>query len=170
MSPPIELFRRLSTGVYVVGVQHGGRSNAFTAAWVTQVSFDPLLVCLSINPENFSHSLLRPGSSFVINVIGKSRLDLVRHFGTQSGRDVDKLAGQRWRPGALGAPFLLEAAAYLECRLEGSMRAGDHELALGRVVGGAVIDDTAVPMIYAETDDLDGSSELYPASFKEGRR
>ncbi len=58
MSAPIELFRRLSTGVYVVGVAHEGRANAFTAAWITQVSFDPLLVALSVNPQNFSHSLL----------------------------------------------------------------------------------------------------------------
>jgi hypothetical protein len=45
------------------------------------------------------------------------------------------------------------------------MPAGDHELALGRVIGGAVINDTAEPMTYAETGDLDGSSELYPPSF-----
>ena len=43
-----ELFRRLSTGVYVVGVAAGERRNAFTAAWLTQVSFDPLLVAGTI--------------------------------------------------------------------------------------------------------------------------
>ncbi len=165
MAPPLELFRRLTTGVYVIGVHHDGRSNAFTAAWVTQVSFDPLLVVLSINPENHSHNLLRQSSAFVINVLRGGRLDLARHYGTQSGRDLDKLAGQRWRPGALGAPILLDAAAYLECRLDKTVPAGDHELALGRVIGGAVINDTAEPMTYAETGDLDGSSALYPPSF-----
>ena len=45
MSPTlVDLFRTLTTGVYVIGVAHGGRANAFTAAWVSQVSFDPLLV------------------------------------------------------------------------------------------------------------------------------
>ena len=37
------LFQRLTQGVYVVGVAHADVRNAFTAAWVMQVSFDPLL-------------------------------------------------------------------------------------------------------------------------------
>lgn len=45
------LFQRLTQGVYLVGVSHGDRRNAFTAAWVMQVSFDPLLLALSINPS-----------------------------------------------------------------------------------------------------------------------
>jgi flavin reductase (DIM6/NTAB) family NADH-FMN oxidoreductase RutF len=165
---PIELFRRLTTGVYVVGVAHEGRHNAFTAAWVTQVSFDPLLVALAVNPQNLSYSLLRQSGGFVLNMLGRDQLDLARHFGTQSGRDRDKLLGQRWRPGTLGAPILENAAAYLECRITGAVAAGDHELVLAEAVGGEVIDDTAQMMVYAQTGDLDGSSELYPRSFEKG--
>src|SRR5262245_64997928 len=47
------LFQRLTQGVYVVGVAHGAVRNAFTAAWVMQASFDPLLLALSINPHHF---------------------------------------------------------------------------------------------------------------------
>ena len=53
------LFQRLTQGVYVVGVAHGEVRNAFTAAWVMQVSFDPLLLALSINPHHSSYGLLR---------------------------------------------------------------------------------------------------------------
>ena len=48
------LFRTLTQGVYVIGVAHGEERNAFTAAWVMQVSFDPLLLALSINPGHSS--------------------------------------------------------------------------------------------------------------------
>ena len=167
MSTPIELFRRLSTGVYVVGVAHQGRMNAFTAAWITQVSFNPLLVALSINPKNLSYSLLTASRVFVLNMLKEDQLELARHFGTQSGTDLDKLAGQRCRPGRLGAPILEDAAAYLECRVMSSITAGDHEIVLGTPVGGEVIDDTAEVMMYAQTGDLDGSSELYPRTFEQ---
>ena len=50
------LFQRLTQGVYVVGVAHGEVRNAFTAAWVMQVSFDPLLLALSINPHHSSYA------------------------------------------------------------------------------------------------------------------
>jgi flavin reductase (DIM6/NTAB) family NADH-FMN oxidoreductase RutF len=42
------LFQCLTQGVYVVGVANGEMRDAFTAAWVMQVSFDPLLLALSI--------------------------------------------------------------------------------------------------------------------------
>src|SRR4051794_11619174 len=87
------LFRRLTAGVYVVGAARGQQRDAFTAAWVMQVSFDPLLLAVSINPGNASYPLLRAGAGFTISVLRQGQLDLARRFGTRSGRDEDKLAG-----------------------------------------------------------------------------
>jgi len=47
------LFQRLTQGVYLVGVAHAERRNVFTAAWVMQVSFGPMLLALSINLAQF---------------------------------------------------------------------------------------------------------------------
>jgi flavin reductase (DIM6/NTAB) family NADH-FMN oxidoreductase RutF len=159
------LFRRLSSGVYVVGAAHGDQRNAFTAAWVMQVSYDPLLVALSINPQHATYPLLRRSGVFTVNVLKSGALDLARRFGTRSGRDVDKLAGVAWRPGNSGAPILEAALAYFDCEVVGSVEAGDHELVVARVIDGRVLDATATPMTYAETGDLDGSGSLYPAFF-----
>ena len=162
---PLDLFRALTTGVYVVGVAHGGRTNAFTAAWVTQVSFDPLLLALSVNPEHDSYSLLRDSRAFAVSVLARGQVELARHFGCRSGREVDKLAGIRWRAAASGAPILLDAVAWLECRLVGQITAGDHELVLGEAVGGQVLARGAEPLGYRETGNLDGSEALYPSDF-----
>ena len=93
MADLADLFRRLTAGVYVVGVADGGRRNAFTAAWLMQVSFDPLLLALSINPGHASFPLLVGGDGFAVSVLSCDQLDLARHFGTRSGRETDKLAG-----------------------------------------------------------------------------
>lgn len=162
MNEVAALFHQLTHGVYVIGVAHGERRDGFTAAWLMQVSFDPLLLALSINPTNASYPLLRLGGGFTVSVLKRGQLELARRFGTQSGRDHDKLAGLRWRPGRHGAPILEDALAYFECELSGSLRAGDHELLLGRVIDGRVLADDAVPMGYAETGDMDGSGALYP--------
>ena len=160
-----ELFRRLTYGVYVVGVAGGEERDAFTAAWVMQTSFDPLLLALSINPEHASHPLLHAGRGFTVNVLKQSQLELARGFGTRSGRDEDKLEGIRWRPGRTGAPILEDALAYFDCELAGHTPAGDHELVLGRVIGGEVLDRSAPPLTYADTGDMDGSGALYPRKF-----
>jgi flavin reductase (DIM6/NTAB) family NADH-FMN oxidoreductase RutF len=159
------LFRQLSSGVYVVGAAQDERRDAFTAAWVMQTSFDPLLLALSINPQNASYPLLRASRAFTISVLKRGQLELARRFGTRSGREQDKLAGIHWHPGRSGAPILDEALAYFDCELTESLRAGDHELVVGRVFDGRVLVPDAVPMTYAETGDMDGSSALYPARF-----
>jgi flavin reductase (DIM6/NTAB) family NADH-FMN oxidoreductase RutF len=95
-------------------------------------------------------------------VLRQGRLDLARRFGTQSGRDCDKLAGVPWRPGRRGAPILEDAIAYFDCELTESMGTGDHVLVVGRVVDGGILASDVPPMTYAETGDLDGSAALYP--------
>jgi flavin reductase (DIM6/NTAB) family NADH-FMN oxidoreductase RutF len=165
MSSPAELFHTLSFGVYAVGVVQGERRDIFTAAWVMQTSFDPLLLALSINPTNASYELLHAGGSFTVNVLKQGQLELARRFGTRSGRREDKLAGIRWRPGRGGAPILEEALACFDCELSGRHAAGDHELVLGKVIDGMILDPEAVPLTYADTGDMDGSAALYPAGF-----
>jgi flavin reductase (DIM6/NTAB) family NADH-FMN oxidoreductase RutF len=162
MTDVAALFRRLTFGVYVVGVADGERRNAFTAAWLMQVSFDPLLLALSVNPGHASYPLLIGGGGFAVSVLSRDQLDLARRFGTRSGRETDKLAGIAWRPGRGGAPILPEAIAYLECRVAQRVPAGDHEIVIARPIAGEILLPEAIPMSYADTGDLDGSRELYP--------
>jgi flavin reductase (DIM6/NTAB) family NADH-FMN oxidoreductase RutF len=163
-----ELFRWLSTGVYVIGVSQSGRRSGFTAAWVVQLSFQPPLLGLAINPGNASYPLLVGGGTFTVNVLEKGRLDLARDFGTRSGREVDKLAAVQWRAAASGAPVLTESIAYFDCRVEARHPTGDHELVVGRVVDGGVTHPDSEPMLYAETGNLDGSAALYADAAGEG--
>lgn len=156
-----ELFRRLTSGVYVIGVTDGTHHNAFTAAWIMQVSFEPLLVAMSINPQHASYSLLEKGGVFSINVLSRDQIELARHFGTQSGSQVDKLKGIDWHAGVSGVPLLDESMACFECRIASTMSVGDHQLVLAAVRDGQLLDAGATPMNYAETGNMDGSDRLY---------
>ena len=157
------LFQRLTQGVYVVGVAHGEVRNAFTAAWVMQVSFDPLLLALSINPHHSSYGLLREGRAFSVNVLKKGQLELAAHYGARAG--PDKLASLQWTMGRIGVPLLLESLAWFECQVVGEHPAGDHVLVLGKVIDGKLLDSKAEPMTYRETGAMDGASALFPDVF-----
>jgi flavin reductase (DIM6/NTAB) family NADH-FMN oxidoreductase RutF len=157
------LFQRITHGVYVIGAAHGEQRNAFTAAWVMQVSFDPLLLALSVNPRHSSWGLIRESGAFSVNVLKRGQLELAGRFGKPAS--VDKLASVGWRPGNSGAPLLDDALAWFECRLEGYTNAGDHVLVVGRVVNGELRDAAAEPLTYRDTGELDGAAALYPASF-----
>jgi flavin reductase (DIM6/NTAB) family NADH-FMN oxidoreductase RutF len=157
------LFQRLTQGVYVVGVAHREIRNAFTAAWVMQVSFDPLLLALSINPRHSSFGLLKQGRVFSVNVLKKGQLDLAAHFGRPA--QADKLAVTEWTTGRTGAPLLDEAMAWFECRVLAKHPAGDHVLVLGEVIDGKLVDAEAEPMTYRDTGAMDGASALFPGDF-----
>jgi flavin reductase (DIM6/NTAB) family NADH-FMN oxidoreductase RutF len=158
------LFPRLTQGVYVVRVAQGEARNAFTAAWVMQVSFDPLLLVLSINPHHASYALLKESRAFSVNVLKKGQLELAAHYGRPAGKE-NKLALMEWTTGRLGAPLLLESLASFECEVVAEHPAGDHVPVLGKVINGKLLDSSAEPMAYRETGAMDGASALFPDVF-----
>ncbi len=153
-----QLFNYISHGVYVIGVSDGEHQNAFTAACVMLVSFDPLLITLSINPQHYSYKLLKAGGICTVNVLSKDQYRLAEHFGTPGVRD--KMSGHRWLKAKTGAPVLSESLAYLDCRVSHYCAAGDHQLAVCQVVAGGLLNE-GEPLLYSETGDMDGSSKLY---------
>ena len=134
-----DFMQTISTGVYVVGVSDGRRTNAFTASSVVPVSFKPVMVAIAVGNEHASRPVLNSGRAFTISVLKRSQVELASHFGTVSGRNANKLSEVRWRPGLSGAPILVDALAYVECELASLVSAGDHELALGRVIDGGLL-------------------------------
>ena len=157
------LFQKLTHGVYVVGVSCNGEKNAFTASWVMQVSFTPLLLALGINPNHSSYKMLKKGGAFTVNVLPTDRLDLAEQFGQPMS--TDKFAGVVWHQGKITAPILDDAIAYFECKFSHECEAGDHRLIIGHVTYGAVQHPQALPMNYQETGVIDGSKNLFPEDF-----
>ncbi len=154
------LFRTLTQGVYVVGVAHGDKRNAFTAAWVMQVSFDPPLLALSINPTHSSYRLLKESGAFSVNVLKQDQLDLAARFGDPARED--SLAEAEWTTGRLGLPVLRDAMAWFACEVLHECPAGDHRLVVGKVTDGKVVDARAKPLTYRDTGDLDGVASRFP--------
>lgn len=152
------IFKSLTQGVYVISVNDGKQKNAFTAAWVMQVSFDPLLICFSINPEHHSYQLLQQGSVCCISVLDCEQYIEAEHFG-QSNIE-DKMAGYSWKQTETQAPALADSLAYFDCRVDHYSDAGDHKLVVCQVIGAAILNEGS-PMLYVSTADMDKSSGLY---------
>ncbi len=152
------LFNHLSHGVYVIGVCAGERRNAFTAAWVMQASFQPPLLAISINPAHYSYQLMQAGGVCSVNVLGDHQHAIAEHFG-RAGL-ADKMAGFAWHTAKTGAPILSESLAYFDCQVSHYADAGDHKIAVCKVIAGAKL-NPGQPLLYNQTGDMDGSSGLY---------
>jgi flavin reductase (DIM6/NTAB) family NADH-FMN oxidoreductase RutF len=159
------LFRKLTMGVYVVGVTDGRQCDAFTAASVAHVSYKPLLLSLAINPQHASYQLLLAGGAWTISVLARDQIELARRFGTAAHAGSNKMDEIQWLTAGSGAPYLARALAYFDCRLVSDFPAGDHRITVGQVTQGAVLNAAASALIYADTGNLDRSAELYPPGF-----
>jgi len=152
------IFKHITQGVYVISVNNGKQQNAFTAAWVMQVSFDPLLLCFSINPKHHSYQLLQQGKVCCISVLNNEQYAAAEHFGRSDIKD--KMAGYSWQKTATKAPALTDSLAYFDCHVDHFTDAGDHQLVICKVTDAAIL-NTGNPMIYGDTADMDNSSQLY---------
>lgn len=141
-----EALRLFTYGLYAVTTGDGAAAlagntsawNAFTANWLSQVSFDPPLVALSVENAAVSLPLMRSSRRFAVHVFDAQQRDLAGQLGRSRTKHPEKLAGLHVGAGESGCPVLLDTAAWVECLLEGEMPAGDSTLLLGRVVGASV--------------------------------
>ena len=72
--------RKIVHGVYVIGVRGDGKLNAFTATWVSQVSFEPPLVMIAVRKASISHQMIEQSKVFVINLLASGQKLLAQHL------------------------------------------------------------------------------------------
>ena len=131
--------RKIPHGVYIVGVKQDAQLNAFTATWLTQVSFTPPLVALGIKKDSHSFEMIKQGRVFTVNLLGKDQKSIAEHFVKPATVVGEKLKDVRHRAGATGAPVLEDAIAYVECEVrEIANERGDHAIVIGEVVEAGV--------------------------------
>ncbi len=121
--------------VTVIGAAHGGRANFMPASWVMPASFSPPLIVAAIGAERYTLELVRGSMEYTVNPVSADMLGVVEKLGSTSGRSIDKTEIARPLPAVeVGAPCLEGALGCIEARVEKLVEAGDHFLAVARVV------------------------------------
>ena len=128
-----ELFRRFPTGVAVVTVDAGGQRLGLTVGSLVSLSLEPPLVGVAVSREAALHELLREAGGFAVSLLAAGQAWLAEHF----ARGVPPIAmwhGVAVSEGASGAPLLVGALGWLECRLADELRTGTHTFFVGDVL------------------------------------
>jgi flavin reductase (DIM6/NTAB) family NADH-FMN oxidoreductase RutF len=122
-----------------------GQPNVMTAAWVAAQSLSPTLISVAIHPDRLTHEFVSATEEFVINVPVYDSLEMVHQAGLISGRDGDKFATLGLEPldaAVVESPRASGCAAYIECRVQNRLSAGDHDLFVAEVVHVAADDES----------------------------
>ncbi len=136
MDPAIKkkVLRTFTYGLYAISCADGGEVNIFTANWLTQVSFEPPLLALSVENDSKSLPMILRSRIFTVNVLRSGQRDLAGKLGKSAIYHPDKLAGIAFELGANGCPILNEALAWVACEVKHTIEAGDSNLLLAEVV------------------------------------
>jgi flavin reductase (DIM6/NTAB) family NADH-FMN oxidoreductase RutF len=134
-----EALRLFTYGLYAITTGDDAGSNAFTANWVSQVSFDPPLVVVSVENDSTSLPIIRRSGHFAVNVFTAEQRELAGRLGKPYARHPEKLDALELGRGEQGCPVWLGGAAWVECQVQAELPAGDSTLVLGRVVGARVL-------------------------------
>ena len=146
---PTALFT-LSYGLYVLTAREGGRDLGCIVNTVTQLTENPTRIAVSVNKQNFTNEVIQRTGLFNVSVLTEAApMDLFRHFGFQSGRDVDKFAGRTDPVSENGLRYIGGPAnALISGKVEQAVDCGTHMLYIALVTEARKLSD-APSMTYA---------------------
>lgn len=136
---------RLSYGLFVVTAKEGEKDNGCITNTVMQVTSAPNRISLAVNKENYTHDMILRTGKFLASVISEdASFDLFRHFGFQSGRDVDKFADftDVKRTGNGLYAVTKGTNAWISAKVIQSVDLGSHTLFLAEVEDAEVLSDS----------------------------
>ncbi|MDR9756141.1 MAG: flavin reductase family protein [Thermacetogeniaceae bacterium] len=122
--------------VTLIGAKDGDQHNITTAAWINQISWNPLQLMVSISPQRYIHDMIARTGEFMVTIMGEGDRATAFFCGTRSGRNTDKLKELNLptEPGeVIAVPRIKDALANLECKLVKSIVSGNHTLFIGEV-------------------------------------
>ncbi|WP_157249267.1 flavin reductase family protein [Nonomuraea typhae] len=114
------------------------------ASSFTSVSLAPPLVSVCVANESATWPRLRVLPRLGLSVFAEGHEGVCR---TLSAKDGDRFAGVSWTRTPRGAVLIGGASAWLECVLQEELPAGDHHIALLRVLALRCFPETA-PLVF----------------------
>src|SRR6266849_6830451 len=109
------VLRTFTYCLYAVSCANEREVNIFTANWLTQVSFDPPLLAVSVENVSKSLPMILRSRVFTVNVLRSGQRELAGKLGKSALQHPDKLAGVAYIPGSNGCPVLRDALAWVAC-------------------------------------------------------
>lgn len=129
-----QVLRTFTYGLYAVSCADEGEVNIFTANWLTQASFEPPLLAISVENDSKSLPMIQRSRKFTVNVLRAGQRELAGKLGKSAMQHPDKLVGVEYTAGSNGCPVLRDALAWVACEVRHTVEAGDSTVIIAEVV------------------------------------
>ena len=133
---------QLSYGLFVLSAKNGEKDNGCIVNTVQQITTTPNRISIAVNKDNFTHDMIKVTGSFNVSILSEEvTFDIFKHFGFQSGRDVDKLKNFSDYERSSNGIFYLNkyANAFLSASVAETVDLGTHTMFIADVTDGEVL-------------------------------
>lgn len=130
-----QVMGRFATGVTLLTTRFDEGVLGMTANAVMSLSLEPPLVIVSVDKKNSMHECVMRGKCFALNMLRADQEEISRRFAISGPKDF---SGLRLTAAETGAPILVDAIAYVDCKLVEILPGGDHDMFVGEPIAGEV--------------------------------
>lgn len=133
----------ISYGLYVITSNDGKRDNGMIGNTVMQITNKPAKVVVGINKANYTHDVVKKTGIMNVNCLSEDApFSVFEKFGFQSGRDVDKFAGETPKRSSNGLVVLNQYVnAVLSLKVEEYIDMDSHGMFICSVTEEEVLSD-----------------------------
>lgn len=158
----IEAFEQIMSDVdppaYIVTSAHAGDHAGCLVGYATQCSIDPPLFGVWLSKLNRTYRVARASQTVVVHLLRDGDDDLARHFGGETGDEVDKFAGIEWSSGPDGCP-VVERLDWFAGSIVDRFDTGDH-VAFVLAPRGGQRRHSARPLSISELGDIEAGHPI----------
>lgn len=141
----------LTYGVFMLSTKDGDTVNGCITNTCMQVANSPTRIAISVLNTNYTCDLIKKSGVFALSLLSEDcSFETIKHFGFQSGRDVDKFDGLTPPVDCNGIPYMgWHACAVISGKVLEQTDLGSHTLFIAEVVDAVLLNDRA-PLTYAD--------------------
>lgn len=140
-----EVLAHLPTGVTVVSAHGVDGPVGMAANSITSVSLNPPLLLVCPAKSSSTWPKIHAAGAFCVNILARHHEELTRQF---AAKEADRFRGVAYEHRPTG-PALVDAVAWIECRLRDEHDAGDHTIVVADVVAiEAAVADDVEPLVF----------------------
>ena len=142
---------KISYGVFMLATKYEDKVNGCITNTCMQVASDPTRIAISCINTNYTRELLDKSGLFTLSLLDDScAFQTIKHFGMQSGRNVDKFEGITLPTDVNGIPYLnWQTCAVISGRVVDKKDLGSHSLYIAELDDAMVLSDRP-PLTYAD--------------------
>ena len=158
---------KLSYGLFVLTAKEGDKDNGCIINTAIQAASTPNQVSICVNKANYTHDMIVRTGEFTVSTISQeANFDLFKHFGFQTGREVDKFADfADCKRGSNGLYYVTKGTnAFISVKVDQTVDLGSHTMFVGEVTDMEVLADVSSATYEYYMNNIKPKPEAAPAA------